>query len=163
MSALLQPRTACPTEPAEEGYALLGQAWRSSTPTPVVTGQRVDLVRVTEAHGRPVLDYLRRRGLRRGAVFTDHGAWHFFVPTESGLPPEMDWPEPVTYLSGQQVTIPPRGARAGDSTPLHWITRKPPGQLLTAPIPLWAALRATVATPPLLAGAARGPLTRTRA
>ncbi|KUN17606.1 hypothetical protein AQJ11_37730 [Streptomyces corchorusii] len=138
----------CPPDPSEEASTVLGQAWRSCTPTSVPTGERFDLVRVDETLGHLALHSLRVRGIRCGAVFADHGSWHFFVPPGSAaLPPAMDWPQAVTYLAGQHVTIPARGARAALGTALHWITRDPPGYLFTAPIPLWAALCAFTARP----------------
>ncbi|CAM5503435.1 MULTISPECIES: hypothetical protein [Streptomyces] len=137
-----------PPDPSEEASTVLGQAWRSSTPSPMRTGREFDLVRVDETLGHLVLHSMRVRGVRCGAVFSDHGSWHFFVPPGSAvLPPGMGWPQAVAYLTGQHVTIPGRGARAADGTPLHWITRDPPGHLFTAPIPFWAALCAFTVRP----------------
>ncbi|MFF7098285.1 hypothetical protein ACFY9A_38805 [Streptomyces rubradiris] len=139
-----------PLDPSEEALTVLGPAWRSPTATTVLAGEAFDLVRVAETPGRLALDYLQRRGIRCGAVFMEYGSWHFFVPPNSAvLPPGTDWPQAVTYLTGQHVTIPGRGTRTADQAPLHWITRDPAGHLFTAPIFLWAALRAFTATPDL--------------
>jgi hypothetical protein len=131
-------------DPAQEGYRLLGPAWRSSMPSPLQTGQAFDVVQVAEACAAPALEQLRRIGARRGAVFANDDQWHFFVPLESEFFPERcgtGWPAWVRYLSGAWITVPPRGARAGTGG-LRWVTREPAGRLYTAPMVLWAALAA---------------------
>jgi hypothetical protein len=140
----------CPTtpffeEPEQEGFGLLGSAWRSSSPSLMLTGRTFDVVQAPAQDAAPVLLRLQRLGVRQGAVFADGDVWHFFVPLGSGyVPPRLGgpgWPPPANYLSGEWITIPPRGARTAD-VPLRWVTRLPAGRLLTAPVWLFVALSA---------------------
>lgn len=132
-------------EPGREGFGLLGEAWRSSRPSLVETGRLFDVVQAPECLAAPILHRLERLDARRGAVFADGDEWHFVVPLGSGLvPPELGgpgWPAPVRYLSGEWITVPPRGARSAGER-LRWVTREPSGQLYTAPVVLFAAFTA---------------------
>ncbi|MFF4755286.1 hypothetical protein ACWD5R_41055 [Streptomyces sp. NPDC002514] len=146
---LVLPARPGPADPCQEGYTLLGEAWRSPTVTSVPTGRRFDIVRTPETCGAHVLDRLRRHAVRHGAVFTDNGMWHFFVPPRSDvMVAGMNWEDPATYVSGTHVSIPPRGARAHTHATLRWITREPAGHLFTAPLHLWAVFRALSAPLP---------------
>ncbi len=132
-------------EPGREGFGLLGEAWRSPRPSLVQTGRLFDVVQAPEHFAAPVLRHLERLGARRGAVFADGDQWHFVVPLGSGfVPPELGgpgWPSPVRYLSGEWITVPPRGARAAGER-MRWVTRQPSGQLYTAPVVLFAGFTA---------------------
>ena len=137
-------------DPSQEGYGLLGHAWRSSMPTTLRTGSGFDVVQVTEVHAAPALERIRRLRARRGAVFADDERWHFFVPPKSGFFPEESgtgWPATVSYLHDAWITVPPRGARTGNRG-LRWITREPAGHLYTAPIVLREVLEALAPPPP---------------
>lgn len=139
------PPTPVFDDPGQEGFGLLGPAWRSSRPTRIPTGHTFDVVQVPAHHAAPVLRQLQRLGVRQGAVFADGDVWHFFVPPGSDYVPAQlggpGWPPPTSYVSGELITIPPRGARTDDE-PLRWVTRLPAGRLFTAPVWLFAGLSA---------------------